>query len=225
MNKNLIDYQNLIVQETTKKITTNKNTETEKVEAIFYFVRDQIKYTLLPEMDNIPASKIIERGEGQCNNKNIAFLALCKAADLEALIHFGLIIKNILKGLVSKFIYKTMPKALSHSWIEVKVDGQWKRIDTHNIDKPNYHGAKKELAKTKWEMGYSVAKQSICDFKLYDDLDPNTPIIPVDHGTFTDPREYFNSDKYTKPNFCTNLFYKPLIKNVNTKLEQIRKQA
>ena len=225
MNKNLIDYQSPVVQETAKKIIANKNTDTEKTEAIFYYIRDQIKYTLLPEMDNIPASEIISRGKGQCNNKNIAFMALCKAADIEARIHFGLIIKNILKGLTSKIIYKALPKALSHSWIEVKVDGTWKRIDTHILDKPYFEGAKKELARTDWEMGYSVAKQSICDFILYNDLDPNTPIIPVDHGTFTDPSEYFNSDKYTKPNFITNLFYKPLMKNVNTKLEQIRKNS
>ncbi|MFH1536876.1 MAG: transglutaminase-like domain-containing protein [Patescibacteria group bacterium] len=220
--KNLIDHQNPVVQEAAKKISTNKNTDTEKVEAIFYFVRDQIKYMLLPEMDNIPASEIISKGKGQCNNKNIAFMALCKATGLEARIHFGLIIKNILKGLVSKFIYKTMPRALSHSWIEVKVDGQWKRIDTHILDKPYFDDAKKELARTNWEMGYAIAKQSICDFKLYDNLDPNTPIIPEDHRTFTDPLEYFNSDKYIKPNFFTNLLYKPLMKNINNKLNKIR---
>lgn len=219
----LVDYTHPIVQETALRLTDGKATDREKVEAIFYYVRDQITYMLLPGGDEVPASEIIEAGKGQCNNKNIVFQALCQAAGIPARIHFGLIVKDIARGLSSEAIYKRMPNALSHSWMEVQIDGSWKRIDTHILDKAYFNGSKKKLAGAGWLLGYAVADISINDFILYDVLVPDTPIIAADHGTYEVPEEYFASKQYTnKLTGITKLLYTLFMNRMNQSLETIR---
>lgn len=223
----LVDYTHPIVRETASRLTRGKTTDLEKVEAIFYFVRDEIAYMLLPGGDEVLASEIITAGKGQCNNKNIVFLALCKAAGIPARIHFGLIVKDIARGLTSEAVYKRMPNALSHSWMEVQIDGtengKWKRIDTHILDEPYFNGSKKKLTANGWSLGYAVADISINDFILYDVLVPDTPIIAADHGTYEVPEDYFASTQYTnKLTGITKLLYKLFMNRMNQSLEEVR---
>ncbi len=218
-----VDYTQPLVQKTAQTIAGGKSSDKEIVEALFYYVRDNIKYQLLPKGDFVAASSIIKQQAGQCNNKTILFLALCQAKKIPARIHFGLIDKKIIKGLIADFIFEQTPQGLSHSWQEVQIDNQWKRIDTHILDSEYYTGAMKLIQEKNLDMGYSIVKESIKDFVLYDQLNPDHAVILDDHGTYTDPAEYFKSDKYTsKPNFITKVLYGMFMKQVNKKIKQVR---
>ncbi|MBU0670538.1 transglutaminase domain-containing protein, partial [Patescibacteria group bacterium] len=164
-------------------------------------------------------------GIGQCNNKNNLFVALLRATGYKARIHFGEIRKEILRGLISNNIYNRLPATLSHSWIEVELNGDWKRIDTHILDKKLFLGAKRALKNTNWDMGYAVANISISDFVLHDKLNPGTPIIPKDHGTWDDPMLYYESDQYIKPGLLSKILYLPLAARVNAKLNKLRHES
>jgi transglutaminase-like putative cysteine protease len=48
----------------------------EKIESIFYFVRDGIKFGFPPKFDEVKASQVIDYGLGYCNTKATLFLAL-----------------------------------------------------------------------------------------------------------------------------------------------------
>ncbi|MBU0731713.1 transglutaminase-like domain-containing protein [Patescibacteria group bacterium] len=211
----LCDYNNPAIKQKAEELKT--------LESIFYFIRDEIKYELTPKGDLDKASETLEKKSGQCNNKNNLFMALCRAAGIPARMHFAEIRKEIMRGLTSETIYNKTPAVLSHSWIEVQVDGQWKRIDTHILDNPLFNGAKKALEKTDWDMGYAIAKISVDNFILYDQLYPDTDIIQGDHGTYTEPMEYYESDKYiNKPDLMTKLSYKLIYKKINKKLDGLR---
>ena len=93
------DYDNILVNETAERLTQNQNSTREKVENIFYYVRDEIKFSFPLKGDLVKASETIKSKKGQCNTKSALFLALCKAAGIPAKIHFSLIKKEIQKGL------------------------------------------------------------------------------------------------------------------------------
>lgn len=226
----LVDFQHPVVRKAAHRLTAGKTSDEQKVEAIFYFVRDHISYMLLPGGDWVTASEIISTSQGQCNNKNVAFLALCKAADIPARIHFGLIIKDILRGLVSERIYKRLPATMSHSWIEVQLETaehkEWKRIDTHILDDAYFQASKKKIEELGWDMGYAVANISVHNFILHDTLIPHTPIIPEEHGSYEYPEEYFNSNRYAnKLNWFTALAYRLCMNKINRQLDAVRNQV
>ena len=69
------------------------------------------------------------------------FLALCRAAGVPARLHFSLIDKRIQRGLFHGLAYRLLPKRLSHSWLEVEIDGTWRRIDGYINDAPFFSAA------------------------------------------------------------------------------------
>lgn len=153
----LADYNNPIVKNKAIELTQNRESLADKISAIFYYVRDDIKFAFPKEGDLVQASQTIEYGYGQCNTKATLFLALCKSIGIHARIHFSLIERDIQKGLFSGIAYWLMPKEISHSWIEIEIDGKWVKIDAFINDAAFYRGGKKELEKKNWEVGYSIA--------------------------------------------------------------------
>ncbi len=153
----LADYDHPIVKDTAQRLTQSEVTCSLKLRRLFLFVRDEIRFAFPIEGDFVKASDTIQLGYGQCNTKATLFLALCKATGIPARIHFSLITKDIQKGFFTGLAYWLMPDEISHSWIEVEIDGRWTRIDTFINDLPLFEAAKIELERRGWSVGYSVA--------------------------------------------------------------------
>ena len=137
----LANYDHPVVQQTARRVTQQETTVRGKLEKIFLYVRDEIKFGFPKNGDLVTASETIELGMGQCNTKGTLFLALCKAIGIPAHIHFSLIDKKIQRGLFVGLRYKLIPPLLSHSWIEVKVVGTWRRIDSYINDEAYFRAA------------------------------------------------------------------------------------
>jgi len=153
----LVDYDNVMVREIAERLTTDADTPRDKLKRLFYYVRDEIRFGYPVGGDLVSASSTITLGKGQCNTKSTLFLALCKVVGIPARIHFALINKEIQRGLFTGIGYKLMPPLLSHSWIEVEIEGEWRRIDSYINDKDYYLAARAELEKKHWDTGYSVS--------------------------------------------------------------------
>lgn len=165
----LADYNHPLVKSTAKILTKNETTTRGKLENLFYYVRDEIKFGFLPEIDYLPASEIIKRKMGACNNKGVLLFALCKASDIPVRIHFSIIKKEIQRGLFKGLAYKIIPRELSHCWVEVLVENKWRNIDSYINDHTYYLAAKKELKNRNWDTGFSVAcstGESSSDFNI-----------------------------------------------------------
>ncbi|MBN1498793.1 MAG: transglutaminase domain-containing protein [Spirochaetes bacterium] len=222
----LADYENKTVKDAAKNIFKTGDSDRKKIEKIFYFVRDEIKFGLPGKGDLMKASETIESGTGQCNTKSTLFLALCKTAGIPARIHFSLIRKDIQKGVFTGFAYQMMPDKISHSWIEVQIDGNWIKIDSFINDKSFYEAGKQLLRKQNWDTGYSIScsnGESSADFNIDKEKFVQMDAVTDDHGVWNEPEEYYSSYLYkNRPGFMKLLLYRLIIPRINRNVEKMR---
>lgn len=222
----LADYQNPMVQKVALALTQTESDVVGKVRCIFKFVRDEIKFGFPPDGDWVPASKTLQIKIGQCNTKSTLFLALCKALNIPAKIHFSLIKREIQHGVFPEFLYLFLPQQLSHSWIEVNIDNKWLRIDGYIDDLVYFRGAIDQLTRSGWDIGFAIA----CDEeKLSPEFNPNEEkfeqmcAVTEDHGVWNDPIEYYQSGLYkNKAGLLKQFIYRLFTPLVNNRIEKIR---
>ena len=214
------------MRETAERLVRGENAVRGKLERLFYYVRDDVRFGFPRDGDLVKASDTIKLGMGQCNNKGVLLLAFCKAAGIPACIHFALIRKEIQRGLFTGLFYKRMPDMLSHSWTEVEIDGKWRRIDSYINDKAFYQAARSELKKKGWDTGYSVScpgGECSAEFNIDTETFVQMEAVVGDHGDWDDPADYFATDKYrNRPSTIKLLFYRLMIGRVNKRVEQMR---
>lgn len=225
-NLKLADYKDDKILKTATDLTMECVSIQEKIENIFYYVRDNIKFGFTKDGDLITASKIIDLGYGQCNNKSNLFISLCKSVNIPARIHFSLIKKEIQKGLFTGIAYKMMPKEISHSWIEVQLDNKWIKIDSYINDFQYFNEAKKELENKKWDTGYSVScasENAGADFSLEENVFVQMGAVTADHGFYDEPMDYYITENYkNRPNRFRLFIYRLSIGYINRKINKLR---
>ncbi|MCK5200394.1 MAG: transglutaminase domain-containing protein [Spirochaetales bacterium] len=225
----LADYDNELVRATAEKLAGKEVSPRKKLEKIFYFVRDEIVFAFPAKGDLVKASETIKSGKGQCNTKSALFLALCKAAGIPARIHFSLIRKEIQKGLFTGLAFRIMPDLISHSWIEVEVEGSWRRIDSFINDEDFYLAGKVKLKEQNWDTGYSIAcssSESSAAFSVDEEKFVQMDAVVDDHGYWNEPADYYTTDLYqNRPGFLTLLVYRFLIFGINRKVKSMRKSC
>jgi hypothetical protein len=222
----LADFDHPVVQQKAAELTLGKKAALDKIESIFYFVRDGIKFGFPPKWDEVKASEVMGYGLGYCNTKATLFRALCKAAGIPARVHFGMIDIRIMRGILPSFVFPFMPKAGGHSWIEVQLDGEWKPIDSYINDQVLYGKSLERLKETKEELGYSVSfigGKSSCEFNFGEKGFVHMGAVVEDHGVWEDPAEYFASDKYPRWNAIQSMSYPLLAFLANRNVGRIRK--
>ena len=222
----LSDFNHPSIIEKSKELTEGKTSLIERLEAIFYFMRDDIKFGFPSTWDELKASEVLELGFSYCNTKASLFLALCKASNIPAQIHCALIDIEIMRGIFPGFAFPFLPKAGAHSWIDVEIDGEWKSIDSHINDKDFYEGALKHLKKSGRAFGYSVSfidGKSSCEFNFGEKGFVHMGAVIEDHGTWDDLSEYIASDKYVRMNRMQSMSYPIMAKISNRTIEKIRK--
>jgi len=224
--KPLADHNHPLVAETASQLTRGVTTPREKLHRLFHYVRDEIQFRFPDDGDFVSASETIRLGYGQCNTKATLLLALCKASEIPARIHFSLISKEIQKGFFTGIAYWLMPSKISHSWIEVEIDGRWRRIDTFINDLALFEAARDELRRQHWSVGFSVALKD-GDARANLDLDGEAfqqmAAVTDDHGIWDDPVDYYASPKYkNRPGPLRLWFYRQVIGAINSRVEQLR---
>ncbi|MBN2435787.1 MAG: transglutaminase domain-containing protein [Spirochaetes bacterium] len=223
------DYDNILVKETAERLTQNQNSIREKVENIFYYVRDEIKFSFPLKGDLVKASETIKNKKGQCNTKSALFLALCKAAAIPAKIHFSLIKKEIQKGLFTGFMYRLMPNFISHSWVEVDIEGTWRKIDSFINDESFYRAGRAKLKENKMDTGYSIScssGESSISFNPDEEKFVQMDAVTDDHGLWYEPYDYYASHLYkNRPGIIKLIIYRIMIPRINKRVNQMRNKC
>jgi hypothetical protein len=224
----LSDFDHPIIAKKAAELTAGKRTTLEKLESIFHFVRDGIRFGFPPKWDEVTASQVMGYGLGYCNTKATLFLALSRSCGIPARVHYGLIDIGIMRGVLPSFAFPFMPKAGGHSWIEVELEGQWKPIDSYINDEAFYERALRRLKASGGAIGYSVSfidGKSSCEFNFGEKGFVHMGAVVEDHGVWEDPAEYFASDKYLRFG-AIQLFSYPILAMVaNRNIEAIRSGA
>lgn len=229
MKKRIADYQHPVVVDTANRLIEGKNTQHEMVESIFHFVRDEVKFGFLPRIDDYKASDVLKIRVGQCNNKSGLFLALCKAVGIEARIHFSGIKKEIQRGLFPGIAYALIPDEISHSWVDIKMDGTWSQVDSYINDLEFFQAGRQELHERGWDTGLSVScahGPSSSEFSLENDKFVQMAAITDDQGVYDDPADYYSTSLYrNKPSFLKRLIYLLFLGSINGRVKRLRERV
>jgi hypothetical protein len=218
------DYKNPLVEAKAAELTSRKTTQLEKLESIFNFMRDEIKFGFPPKWDKVKASETIGYKVGYCNTKATLFVALCRAVGIPARLHYGLVNIEILRGIVPSFALIFLPKKGSHAWTDVQIGGEWKHIDSYVVDKSLHEQAQQKLQDRSRSIGYSIAMingKTSCDFNFGEKGFSQMGAVVEDHGAWDDASEYFATSKYTKLNSFQLMFYPMLAKLCNQNIRKI----
>ncbi len=122
-----LDFDKKRVKEKALDITKNKQTNKEKAIALFYWVRDQIKYnmyTYVPQYrSNLKASTTLRRGYGFCMSKAVLLSTLARAVGIPAKIHMVDIKNHKAPDWVEDFMGSK--NFHCHGYSEMYLDGKW----------------------------------------------------------------------------------------------------
>lgn len=203
----------------------NLNSE-EKLQFVYEYIRDQILFDFLPEIDDLSAQEVFRRGRGQCNNKTILFYKILKDLGFEAKVHFSTIDKRIHQGLFPAPLLFITPNEIGHSWIDVNINGKTIQLDGYINDLNLFNGAMKTNMKKKWDIGHSVALGS-CGASLAFSLNGDNFVqmegVKRDLGTTKDPRAWLNGrDNPNKVNLLKKIIYRIFLPVIRRRVEKVR---
>ncbi|MFX1394309.1 MAG: transglutaminase-like domain-containing protein, partial [Promethearchaeota archaeon] len=122
-----LNFHKKRVRDKAIEITNGLETNKEKAIALFYWVRDKIRYnmfTYYPKIKaNLKASVTLRRGNGFCMSKAVLLSALARAIGIPARIHMV----DIINHKISKKVVDLMgTKAFHcHAYSELLLDGKW----------------------------------------------------------------------------------------------------
>lgn len=126
---NYIDHEEPAIVNKVKELTAGCESEEEKLQAIFYFVRDEIPYnmyTVSGNTEDYKASRILAAGKGFCIQKAILFTALSRAAGIPS----RLVIVAIRNHLISPEVVELLGGNLffPHGYSQVWLNDRWVNI-------------------------------------------------------------------------------------------------
>lgn len=111
----LSNFEHPLVQIKASELTQGEDTLLGKLECIFTYVRDGIKFGIPPKnWFLVKASETIGYRIGQCSTKSALFVVLCRAAGISAMVHCGSIDNHVLEGLFSGMGFRLLPKTGNH---------------------------------------------------------------------------------------------------------------
>jgi hypothetical protein len=96
----------------------------DRIGAVYDFVRNEVAFGY-DEGDELPASRVLADGIGQCNTKSTLLMALLRAVGIPCLFHGFTIDKRLQKGAITGLAYLLAPQRIIHSWVEVSLEGRW----------------------------------------------------------------------------------------------------
>lgn len=121
-----IDSENASIVRTATGLTQGCSTDAEKARKLFYFVRDDIPYSVyMISMfkEDFVASTVLERGKGYCVQKAVLLAALGRAAGIPSRLSFAAIRNH---RTPSRFVEKFGTNLfLRHGYNQLLLEGNW----------------------------------------------------------------------------------------------------
>lgn len=221
------------VEQVVQDVVAAAATERERAIALHDYTRDSVKFGFNKYFDATPPEYTLACGYGHCNPKSRLLVALLRAAGLESYQHFVVLPKEILKGAIPASRYWMIPAELSHSYVEVRVEGAWCAVDSHIVDTPLLRAAQARLAREGRALGYGVRVEStnVWDGRgdAFSQFDQG--MMLEDHGRVEDLEGYFGQARYRNKflglrfNAMFPLMGEGGVAPMNAHIERIREQA
>ncbi len=131
-----------------------------RIRSIYNYVRDEILFGYNTG-DDIPASKVLSDGFGQCNTKGTLFMALLRSCGIPCRVHGFTIDKALQKGAMTGIVYASAPREIFHSWVEVLLEGKWYELEAFILDSGYLAAVQRKFPECQSFCGYGVAVKDL----------------------------------------------------------------
>jgi len=221
-----LDIKAPLIVETVGRLCAGAADGVERAVRIHDFVRDQILFGWVPGFDAATASQTLASRIGFCNTKTPLFVAMLRAVQIPARIHFAGINKHILDDLIDP-----IDKFVDHSFAEVHLGGQWLTVDSYIVDAPLYFVAMQKLRASGKKIGFGLhingkstwdgKSDALCQF-LDDGVCEN--LTDVDFGIHDDVPAFYASGQARTPRNIVfrNLILRTLLHFGNRRVRALR---
>jgi len=166
------------IVEKARQLTASHPRAEDKAVSLFYFVRDQIKYTMYVQItreEDYKATTTLARGNGYCGHKAVLMTALARAAGIPARLKFADLENH---KLPQKYIeMQGTNLTVYHGFLELYLNGRWLTVD------PAYDQvmcAKNRLVPVEFDGEHDATLHP-----LDQDGNPDTTCVRI-HGPFRD---------------------------------------
>jgi hypothetical protein len=194
----LLDYRHESIQALVAQRSWRSLDRKSAILAIYNFVRDEIRFGYNLQ-DELPASRILSDGIGQCNSKGILFMALLRACGIECRFHGFCIDKQLQKGAITGIWYRLAPPEIVHSWVELEHEGRWVNLEGFILDMAYLHNIQAQNPESKESFcGYGVATTCLAKPEVEwegGDTYIQKEGIVRDFGVYNDPDGFFQEHK------------------------------
>lgn len=222
----LLDFTHASLQSLVTERGWQALPEYERIGAIYDFVRNEIVFGY-NIADDLPASRVLADGYGQCNTKSTLLMALFRACGLHCRFHGFTIDKVLQKGAVTGLAYWLAPRSIIHSWVEVYYDGRWVNLEGFILD-ADYLGAlqRRFRGATRFS-GYGVATPCLAAPAVHwqgGDTYIQKEGINADLGVFASPDEFYHCHGSNLSGLRRWLFRHVVRQLMNRRVQRIRGQ-
>jgi hypothetical protein len=165
-----------------------------RIGAIYAFVQNEIAFGY-NEADDIPASKVLADGYGQCNTKGTLLMALFRKCGIPCRFHAFTIDKKLQKGAIAGLAFRLAPPNIVHSWVEIWYEGRWVNLEGFIVDRRYLNSVQRH---------FPEADGAFCGFAIATKNLKNPPIawigtdtyiqnegINHDYGVFDAPDDFY----------------------------------
>lgn len=213
------------------EVIGDRKNEREKAVALHDFVRDTVIFGFNPFFDAATPEETLDWELGHCNPKSRLMAALFTAAGFECYQHFVVMPKTILQDAIPDNRYWLIPDEFSHSFVEVRVEGLWCRIDSFIVDPQLWNAATPRLKREGREVGYGVCLEGTHTWDGRGDAfsQYSESLMIEDHGRVEDPESYFKNKRYRNKymgislNTIIKFWGERAVAPINANLDRIRR--
>jgi hypothetical protein len=164
----------------------------EKVGATDDLVHNDVAFGHI-EADDLPASRVLADGYGQCNTKGTLLMGLLRAAGVPCRFHGFTIDKALQKGALTGMAYRLAPRQIIHSWVEVWFESGLVCLEGFMLDADYLRSSQRRFPEAKRFCGFGVATPDLSapavEWCGVDTFIQREGIVG-DFGTFDDPEAF-----------------------------------
>ncbi len=199
--------------------------EYERIGAVYDFVRDEIAFGY-NESDDLPASRVLAGGIGQCNTKGTLLMALLRAVGIPCRFHGFTIDKALQKGAIAGLAYRLAPASIIHSWVEVWFHDRWLNLEGFILDRRYLASLQSRFANHQGPfVGFGVATANLQNPPVAwrgSDTYIQRDGINHDFGVFESPDEFYAGHGVNLSGFRRWLFRTVVRRSMNANISRIR---
>lgn len=147
----LIDAADPAIQDAAERVVAGLTTTRERAVALHDHVRDTVRFGFTAQFHAMAAADVLAAGIGFGCTKSTLYVALLRAAGIEARQRFVELDAAVWRGLLDLHTPR-----IDHCVTEVLVAGAWIPTDSYAVDPPLFHAAQAALRQAGQRRGYGV---------------------------------------------------------------------